>query len=205
MSFDKEIYRNLCVISAPSGAGKTSLIQSISSEENIKLSISYTTRKPRNGEIDGEDYFFISPSKFKKKIKDNQFIEHANVYDHYYGTSIDQINTYLSDENFVILEIDYQGAYKIKEKIPNSRSIFILPPSIVELESRLKKRNLDNKDTIAKRMNNAAHEIKQAKNFDYILINDNFDDASFVLKGYVQDRESKFVTAEKEFLIQSMF
>ncbi|MBH32325.1 MAG: guanylate kinase [Gammaproteobacteria bacterium] len=205
MSFDKEIYRNLCVISAPSGAGKTSLIQSISSEENIKLSISYTTRKPRIGEIDGEDYFFISPSKFKKKIKDNQFIEHANVYDHYYGTSIDQINTYLSDENFVILEIDYQGAYKIKEKIPNSRSIFILPPSIVELESRLKKRNLDNKDTIAKRMNNAAHEIKQAKNFDYILINDNFDDASFVLKGYVQDRESKFVTAEKEFLIQSMF
>ena len=105
----------------------------------------------------------------------------------------------------MILEIDYQGAYKIKEKIPNSSSIFILPPSIVELESRLKKRNLDNKDTIAKRMNNAAHEIKQAKNFDYILINDNFDDASFVLKGYVQDRESKFVTAEKEFLIQSMF
>ena len=205
MSFDNELYRNLCVISAPSGAGKTSLIKSISSEDNIEISISYTTRNPRVGEVDGQDYFFISPPEFKKKLKDNKFIEYANVYDHYYGTPVDQINTYLDGGNFVILEIDYQGAYKIKEKVPNSRSIFILPPSIVELESRLKKRNLDNKDTITKRMNNAAHEIKQAKNFDYILINDNFDDASIVLKGYVQDRESKFVTQEKEFLIQSMF
>ena len=148
INFNSEIFKNLCVVSAPSGAGKTSLIKKICSHEKISVSVSETTRKPRKGELDGIDYTFIDKEDFVLRMKNQNYIEHALVHDNYYGTHIDSVTKQLSKDNIVLLEIDYQGAEIVKKKFPLSRNIFVLPPSLEILEKRLRERGTDPEDVI---------------------------------------------------------
>ena len=187
INFSYEIFKNLCVVSAPSGAGKTSLIKKISSHQNISVSISETTRNPRTGEVDGVDYIFVKKSDFESKIKNEQYIEYAQVHSNYYGTVLDSVVKLLEKNIIVILEIDYQGAEIVKKQFPQSRNIFVLPPSLDVLEKRLRERGTDEEGVILERMKNARIELSKAKNYDYILENDDFELAEKKLLTYVLD------------------
>jgi len=169
----------LFVISAPSGTGKTSLVKALTKkEENICLSVSTTTRLPRNGEINGVDYFFVKKAEFEKIKKSGGFLEWAEVYGNFYGTTVDIINKNILLGKKIILEIDWQGAMQIKKKFSKKNIlslIFIKPPSLDELYKRLKKRGQDTEKTINERLSLASDEIKQSKNFDYVIINDDFE------------------------------
>ena len=176
----------LFIISAPSGAGKTSLVNAlVKSNAGVVVSISYTTRKMRSGEIEGKDYFFIDIDQFKKMIEQNEFIEHAKVFDHYYGTSQSSIEQQVAKGLKVILEIDWQGAAQVRDRIQDAQSIFILPPSKVELEQRLRGRGQDSDEIIARRMRDAEAEISHYDEFDYVLLNDDFDQALLELTSLV--------------------
>ena len=187
MNFNDKIFKNLCIVSAPSGAGKTSLIKKISSHKNISVSISETTRNPRKGEVDGVDYIFVKKSDFESKIKNEQYIEYAQVHSNYYGTVLDSVVKLLEKNIIVILEIDYQGAEIVKKQFPQSRNIFVLPPSLDVLEKRLRERGTDEEGVILERMKNARIELSKAKNYDYILENDDFELAEKKLLTYVLD------------------
>ena len=169
---------NLFIISAPSGAGKTSLVKAIvDSAPNVVVSISHTTRQQRPGEIDGRDYFFTNVAEFKQMIEKNAFIEHAKVFDNYYGTSQASVEKQLSQGLKVILEIDWQGAAQVRKRLNGAQSIFILPPSKAELETRLRSRGQDSEEVILRRMRDAENEISHYDEFDYIVLNDQFDQA----------------------------
>ncbi len=170
--------RNLFIVSAPSGAGKTSLVKAlVDSSTNIVVSISHTTREMRPGEVNGENYFFISYKVFLQMIKQNEFLEYAKVFDHFYGTSQASVEKQLNQGLKVILEIDWQGAELVREKIKDAQSIFILPPSKAALESRLQGRGQDSEEIIARRMKDAESEMSHYGEFDHIVLNDNFDQA----------------------------
>jgi guanylate kinase len=167
---------NLFVVSAPSGAGKTSLVKAVSLlDDKIKVSISHTTRAKRVTENEGEHYFFISQTEFDQLVKQQAFLEYANVYGNYYGTSIKWVETTLDLGCDVILEIDYQGALQIRQQIAQSCLIYILPPNLDVLKERLLNRNTDNSAIIKDRLNQAVHDIQQAPKFDFTIINDNFN------------------------------
>jgi len=169
---------NLFVVSAPSGAGKTSLLKQLLIDLDFaETSISHTTRTKRDAEIDGVDYHFVDIDVFKQLIKNDAFYEHAEVFGNFYGTSKSSIADQLARGIDVILEIDWQGARQIKKQLPQSRSIFILPPSKLELESRLKGRGQDDDEIIAKRMNAAIGEMSHYNEYDYLVINDDFSTA----------------------------
>lgn len=168
----------LFIISAPSGAGKSSLIRAYLEQKNqypAKVSISHTTRAPRPGEEHGEDYYFVDHDHFESLISDKAFVEYANVFDHYYGTSKAEIEQSLLQGINVFLDIDWQGAQQVREKMPQSKSIFILPPSLAELENRLIKRGQDTEQVIRKRMAKAQAEISHYHEYDYVIINDDFN------------------------------
>lgn len=168
----------LYVVSAPSGAGKTSLVTAL--RENLSgviLSVSHTTRPARVGEEHGKHYYFIEEKQFKQQIKDGDFLEYAKVFDNYYGTSESTVNALIEKGDDVILEIDWQGAEQIRQRVKDVISIFILPPSCGELENRLKKRCQDSDEVIQRRMKDAMSDMSHCKSFDYIVINNNFDDA----------------------------
>ncbi len=168
----------LFIISAPSGAGKTSLVKAlIESTPSVVVSVSHTTRDMRPGEIDGKDYFFVQYDKFLQMVKKNEFLEYAKVFDHFYGTSQASVEQLLEQGLNVILEIDWQGAEQVSARIQSAQSIFILPPSKAELETRLQGRGQDSKEVIARRMLDAESEISHYSEFDYIVLNDDFDDA----------------------------
>lgn len=168
----------LYIVSAPSGAGKTSLITAmLKTVQGIEVSVSHTTRPMRDGEINGKHYHFVDKETFEEGINSNLFLEHANVFGNYYGTSHTAINEQLSQGIDVILEIDWQGAQQIRKLAPNTRSIFILPPSISELESRLVKRNQDTADVIAGRVAQAKEDVTHYDEYDHIIINNDFDTA----------------------------
>ncbi|MCG8379295.1 MAG: guanylate kinase [Proteobacteria bacterium] len=168
----------LFIIAAPSGAGKTSLIKALVEQiENLSVSISYTTREPRPDEIDGECYHFIDESKFKELINQNCFLEYAKVFEHYYGTPRDWVEQELKAGNNIILEIDWQGAEQVNSQLRGSVSIFVLPPDYQTLRDRLVSRQNDDMQTIEFRMDAAREEISHYKDFDYIVINDDFDTA----------------------------
>ncbi len=169
----------LIIFAAPSGAGKSSLIKKIIeiSEEKLQLSISATTRLPRKGEVHGKDYFFISDNEFDELKDKDAFIECANVHGNQYGTLKSFVHEKLEEGISVILDIDVQGFAQIRETIEEMISIFIIPPSLDELENRLTSRGLDTNDAIEKRLHNAVEELKHAESFDYIVLNDNFDNA----------------------------
>ena len=169
---------NLFVIVAPSGAGKTSLVAALLEREtNIRLSVSYTTRAPRAGERHGQDYHFVDRATFERMIASGDFLEHAEVYGNYYGTSRRWIEWQLSGDHDVLLEIDWQGAQQVRKLFPHMAGIFILPPSIDELERRLTARGKDAPDAIAKRMASARDEISHVLEFEYIIVNEHFEGA----------------------------
>ncbi len=169
---------NLFVVVAPSGAGKTSLVKALLEREpNIKLSISYTTRKPREGEVNGRDYHFVDRAAFEKMIEQGDFLEYAAVYGNYYGTSKRWIENQLSGDHDVLLEIDWQGAAQLKAIFPNLMGIFILPPSLAELRKRLESRGKDAPEAIERRMASAREEISHVLEFEYIIVNERFEAA----------------------------
>jgi len=177
---------NIFIISAPSGCGKTSLVRGISRSYNfLELTISYTTRKMRRGEIDGKDYYFISPELFKNKVNKGEFIEHEAVYDNNYGTTYDSINDIVNLGKDALLEIDYKGMIKIKKMIPNAISIYILPPNLEELKNRLVERGLDAQDVINKRISKAENELKYSRFSDFTIVNDNYNIALSSLKSLI--------------------
>lgn len=181
---------NIFVISSPSGGGKTSLIKKLLEDprsEGTVLSISHTTREKRLNEKDGVDYFFTDKKSFEDKIKKNDFLEYASVFDNYYGTSQETVNTLVSQGKTVILELDWQGAKQVKSKIP-CYLIFLLPPSIDDLKKRLIDRNLDESEIIEKRINEAKNEISNSEIYDFLILNDNFEMALQDLKSIILDR-----------------
>jgi guanylate kinase len=178
---------NLFVVVAPSGAGKTTLVDALLKREpNIHLSPSWTTRSPRPGEKDGVDYFFVTREKFEEMIGKEEFLEHANVYGNYYGTSRKWIEGELAGDHDVLLEIDWQGAQQLRKLFPHMVGIFILPPSLEELRKRLKSRGKDSPEAIDKRMASARHEISHVLEFEYIIVNENFEVALADLIGVVR-------------------
>lgn len=165
----------LYIIAAPSGAGKTSLVKALLEREpHIDLSISYTSRAPRPGEVDGQHYHFVSREMFEQMVARGEFFEYANVHGDYKGTSRAFVEPLLASGRDVLLEIDWQGARQIREQWPDTLSIFILPPSRAELERRLRGRASDSAEQIARRIADSRIEIARARDFDYIVINDDF-------------------------------
>jgi guanylate kinase len=176
----------LFVVSAPSGAGKTTLCRALTdSLENLRHSISYTTRKPRPGEIDGRDYYFVTEERFRNMVQAGDFAEWAQVHSNLYGTSRRVLNEMRTDGTDVILDIDTQGAGQIKEKCQEAVFIFILPPSLEILEERLRNRKSDNEDEIKKRMRRARDEIRDYAMYDYIIVNRDFERALAELRSIV--------------------
>ena len=174
---------NLFIVAAPSGCGKTSLVKSlINDAKNLRVSISHTTRNPRVDEVNGTNYHFVSVSEFQKMVSEDSFIEHAEVFENFYGTSKKLINDNLDNNIDVILEIDWQGARQVKQNLPSAISIFILPPSKEALELRLKNRAQDDVLVIKKRMLDAENQMSHYNEFDYLVINDDFNSALTDLK-----------------------
>ncbi len=168
----------LYIISAPSGAGKTSLVkQLVAATDNLAVSISHTTRTMRPGEADGRDYYFVSVTQFQTMLAEQAFLEHARVFDNFYGTARQTVQESLNHGVDVILEIDWQGAEQIKQLWPDSLAIFILPPSIAVLEQRLRGRGQDDDGIIARRMRDAVTEMSHYPEFDYLVVNDDFNQA----------------------------
>ena len=185
----------LFLVSAPSGAGKSSLIDAVLAQANqshlsLELSISYTTRSPRKGESNGNQYFFISEEEFLDKKKSNFFLEHAEVHGNWYGTSVDFVQSKLSSGVNLILEIDVQGFRQINDLSLNYDSIFILPPSIQSLEERIKSRGDKDLESINLRLKNAKHELAYAKEYNHIIINDSFEDAKSELFNIIAQENS---------------
>ena len=184
----------LIVFSAPSGAGKSSLIKEVvsNSSGNIDLSISATTRPQRNGEEHGRDYFFISDEEFNKLKDQNSFIEYANVYGYQYGTLKSFVDEKIKNDINVILDIDVQGFDLIRSSIKEHVSIFIIPPSIMELENRLVSRGLDSEEVIKKRLKNVQTELKYAELYDYIILNDQFENTLNEITSIIYDKNYKY-------------
>jgi guanylate kinase len=190
---------NLFVVSAPSGAGKTSLLKKLISELNgVQTSISHTTRAKRAAEVDGVDYHFVEPEAFKQLVEQEAFYEHAEVFGNHYGTSKSSIANQREQGIDVILEIDWQGARQIKQQLPESLSIFILPPSKQELESRLQGRGQDDEAIIKGRMDAAISEMSHYNEYDYVVINDDFEQAVFEIKAIIVAERQKLAIQSKK-------
>lgn len=182
----------LYVFSAPSGAGKTTLVKALLDKtEAIGVSVSHTTREPREGEVNGKDYNFVSQNDFKALIEQDAFLEHAQVFDHFYGTSQLWVEKELNAGRDVILEIDWQGAEQIRQQMPAMVSVFILPPSRDELLKRLTGRGTDSQEVIDRRMHDAVNEMSHYGEFDYLIINDDFDCALQELRSIIIARRQR--------------
>ncbi len=180
---------HLYVIAAPSGAGKTSLLQALLKRRPaVSFSVSCTTRKPRAGELDGRDYHFIDRSGFEKLIGTDEFIEHANVFGNLYGTRRSVVEAALDEGRDLILEIDWQGAKQVRERLPEAVQVFILPPSRADLEARLRKRGSDSDEVIARRLGESVLEMSHWRDFDYVIVNRDFDRALAELEAIFDGR-----------------
>ena len=183
----------LYVISAASGAGKTSLVSALLKQlVDIEVSVSHTTRAPREGEIDGKDYHFISDEKFQEMVAAGDFFESASVFGNMYGTSRQHIQEQLLKGKDVILEIDWQGARQIRQLVTDCKSIYILPPSVAELRERLTSRGKDDEKIIEQRMREAVNEMSHYAEFEYLLINDDFDEALDSLASIIKGERMLF-------------
>lgn len=186
----------LFVVTAPSGAGKSSLIQGLlAAERAVALSVSYTTRAPRPGETDGREYHFVDAGRFMAMLERGEFLESAEVHGHRYGTSQKSIEQTRASGRDLVLEIDWQGAEQVRRLHPDAIGIFILPPSMAELERRLRARAQDSEPVIQRRLHNAAEEMTHAVEFKYAIINKDFDEALQDLKAIV--RAERTLTARK--------
>ena len=179
----------LFVIAAPSGAGKTSLVRALMERmPTLRFSISYTTRKQRETEKDGRDYFFVSHDEFARMVRDQKFLEHARVFDNYYGTSREQVESMLAAGDNVLLEIDWQGAQQIRRAMPECQTIFVLPPSRAALEERLRGRGTDADEVIARRLRDSIADMSHWNEFDYVVVNDEFGRATADLEKIIAAR-----------------
>lgn len=184
---------NLFVVAAPSGAGKSSLVKALMElDARVMPSISHTTRAPRGQEVHGREYYFVSNDTFDHMVAQDAFVEWAQVHGNRYGTSKAAIEQRMSQGVDVLLEIDYQGALQVKRLFPAAVLMFILPPSWTELRSRLERRAEDSAEVIEVRLRNAAEEMAQAKNFDFVIINELFERALFDLKAVVHAQRLRF-------------
>ena len=175
---DKAGEGRLFVFAAPSGAGKTTLVHAVVTRRpELRFSISYTTRKPRRNEANGVDYLFVDEDEFMRLRDAGEMLEYASVFDHYYATSRSQVEKHLADDRNVILEIDWQGARQVRESMPEAVTIFILPPSVEELERRLRDRRTDAPEVIDRRLRDALSDMSHWHEFDYVIINDDLDQA----------------------------
>lgn len=185
---------NFFVISAPSGAGKTSLVKAlINQTADCRAAISHTTRPKRSEEIDGRDYYFVSDQEFSELDAKGGFLESAKVFDYAYGTSLDEAKKIIKSGKILILEIDWQGALQIKEKYKSAKSIFILPPSLEALRSRLEMRAQDSDETVEKRMKKAISESSKWTNFDYLVENDVFQIALEAIKEIISGEGQQYL------------
>lgn len=179
----------LFIIMAPSGAGKTSLVNALVEQDpQLRVSVSHTTRPARPGEVDGEDYHFVSHKQFMEMLEQGAFLESALVYGNHYGTSQAWVNEQLANGIDVILEIDWQGAEQIRNLMPEVCSIFILPPSLECLQQRLQERAQDDADTITRRMQQAREQISHVAEADYIVVNDDFETALADIRAIIRSR-----------------
>ncbi|HUR89915.1 MAG TPA: guanylate kinase [Ramlibacter sp.] len=184
---------NIFVVAAPSGAGKSSLVRALLElDSHVQPSVSHTTRPPRGQEKHGREYFFVPDAEFDKMVKADAFVEWANVHGARYGTSKKMIEERIAQGADVILEIDFQGAMQIRRSFGNAVLVFILPPSWEELRSRLQRRGEDSPETIELRLQNAADEMQQAREFDFVIINELFEGALFDLKAIVHAQRLKY-------------
>ncbi len=182
----------LYIISAPSGAGKTSLVKMlVESIDDIRVSVSHTTRQMRPGEIDGVNYNFVEIAVFEQMVKGEAFLEHAQVFDNYYGTSRDWVEQQLREGIDVILEIDWQGAQQVRPRMPGCVSVFILPPSRDELIRRLRGRGQDSEEVIQRRFSDAVTDMSHYTEYDYVVINDDFDEALTDLAAIMRARRQR--------------
>ena len=189
---------NLFVVAAPSGAGKSSLVKALMElDSQVQPSVSHTTRAPRGQEKHGREYFFVSPQEFDSMVLADAFVEWAHVHGQRYGTSKKMIEDRMAQGADVVLEIDYQGAIQIKRMYANAVLIFILPPSWEELRSRLERRGEDAADIIELRLKNAAEELAQAREFDFVIINEIFERALFDLKAIVHAQRLRYIAQRR--------
>jgi len=173
---NQDVRGTLYIVSAPSGAGKTSLVRALLNEvQGARISVSYTTRPPRPGERDGIDYHFIDPAEFEAMVGDGQFLEYARVFDHCYGTARTSVEAILAGGEDVIVEIDWQGAAQVRRLIPDTVSVFILPPSRAVLEARIRGRKQDSEQVIERRMQDAVSEMSHYADYDFLMLNDDFE------------------------------
>ena len=179
----------LYVVSAPSGAGKTSLVKALMEREpGLRFSVSYTTRPPRANEVEGRDYHFITPEEFRRMIDRGEFLEHAQVFDNFYGTGRAAVRTALTAGQRLLLEIDWQGARQVRASMPAAHSIFILPPTRRALEERLTARSTDSPEVIQRRLKDAQRDIAHWIEFDYVVINDRFEQAVVDFQAIVREK-----------------
>ncbi|MGH8141724.1 MAG: guanylate kinase [Steroidobacteraceae bacterium] len=179
----------LFVISAPSGAGKTSLVRALLERRpQLVVCVSHTTRKPRAHEVDGRDYHFVSPGQFEAMVQQAAFLEHARVFDNSYGTGASQVREQLAAGRDVVLEIDWQGAQQVRRVMPECVTIFILPPSRPALQQRLQQRRTDSAETIARRLADAVTDMSHYREFDFVVVNDRFEQAVVDLSAILDGR-----------------
>jgi guanylate kinase len=187
------------VIAAPSGAGKTSLLKALMEQDpGLQFSVSFTTRAPRPNEVDGRDYHFVSAEKFAKMVAAGEFLEHARVFDHSYGTALATVRTALEHGARLLLEIDWQGAQQVRAKLPEAQTIFILPPSRASLEQRLKARSTDSDAVIRRRLQDSVSELSHWHEFDYVVINDRFEEAVEGLRAIVTGQGQRLRSTRPE-------
>lgn len=185
------------IISAPSGSGKSTLVSRLMSEvRGLTFSVSYTTRKPRGSEVEGEAYHFISRDEFEARLGQNEFLEHADVFGNYYGTHISSLQDARNKELDLVLDIDVQGAAQLKKRIPDAVTIFVLAPSREILEQRLRARSQDSGEVIRRRLADAAREIQNYNLYDYVLVNNDLNLAAETLKSIVRAERVKRVRVE---------
>ncbi len=197
----------LFIVSAPSGAGKSSLINALltrfNTDDSLRLSVSHTTREPRPGEVDHINYHFVKNEEFEELIARNAFYEYAKVFDHYYGTSREIVEQWLDEGKDVLLDIDWQGARQIRKQTPLAKGIFIIPPSLSELRNRLDKRNTDSVEVIEGRMQKATAEISHFNEYDYVIINDDFDESLLYMRSIILSERVKL--EKQQYTIENLY
>jgi guanylate kinase len=187
----------LLVLSAPSGAGKTTLVKALLARDpSLRFSISYTTRSPRPGEMDGRDYCFVDRGRFQEMVAAGEFLEHAEVFGNCYGTSRSHVEALRRDGHDVLLEIDWQGARQIRANAPDCRTVFIMPPSVAELERRLRTRATDSEEVIRRRLGQALDDMAHWAEFDFVIVNERLDDAVDGLVSILRGASGRLATAD---------
>jgi guanylate kinase len=190
----------LFVFAAPSGAGKTTLVHAVVTkhQDDLRFSISYTTRSPRSNEANGIDYLFVDEEEFMRLRDNGEMLEHARVFDNFYATSRSQVENHLADDRSVVLEIDWQGARQVRESMPDCVTIFILPPSMAELERRLRDRRTDSAEVIERRLRDARSDMAHWNEFDHVIINDDLDEAIVALEAVLLGKGGQSSTSNPD-------